>query len=262
MPEYPFSSKLKKPPAPLQWYQDAIGSNPAAKIPLFAFAGSLVGHYGLKLGSKMLVDMLMPLADSAKKAQVVDALRASKLSWLGPLAGGAIGASIAAAPHFDPASPLESLTDRDYWANNPKRRRARELSLQKRLDRVWYRSGLGPAASTLLVPRPLSKEAAISDFRDETVPVRASVDLINRDEFLRPYEKIRVGGILEGAEGGSGMVSRQDLWQSAVRTGAEFVPAYLFGQGVGKILSLPPVVTDRLSVVGGLANAIRTTGVI
>lgn len=111
------------------------------------------------------------------------------------------------------------------------------------------------------VPRAASSEFDPAPFLG-TVDKRVAEDVLRSDLFLKPFERQGVLGVLGRApESPQGRTSQFGLTQAALRAGIAFVPAYTFGELAGKALGADPSTVRRLSRMGALAYALRSSGI-
>jgi hypothetical protein len=262
----------------LSWYNKTVGSNPLIEAAGLGTAGALAGYYGSGLAANKSLDALMAMT-GAKTPQEKAAIRAQMqregtMRWIkiiSALAGGGLGAAYALRKHMDTGSGLKgalsSITNKDYWSKNPKavedfKKRHKEEkdksyfdSAKERSDYLdsIYDSGRGKIAS-LQMEDP---------FIHERVPIKYTMDTIQRDPFLDLESKAYTNSIIGGAENAeSGVTSSKSIMRSALHAGVGFGSAYAFGNVIGSIFSLPEKNTKRLSNIGGIAGAIVNTGIL
>jgi len=101
-----------------------------------------------------------------------------------------------------------------------------------------------------------------SDFMKPTIDTFPSVSVVSSDPWLIPEEKKRVSNLILASSEGRSRFSQMDMTSSALKAGIDFGSAYLIGRGIGGVLGLPKPISKRLSVAGGLANAVRTSGLL
>jgi hypothetical protein len=96
------------------------------------------------------------------------------------------------------------------------------------------------------------------------VPLNHSSELIETDPYLNNRQKGVILNIFDHtAEGGrSGLVSASDLASGAVRAGFGYGAGSVAGLVLGSLFSLPTRVTQKLSQIGGIANAVVNTGIV
>lgn len=110
------------------------------------------------------------------------------------------------------------------------------------------------------------KEASsgLSDFLSSTVPVKSSMNTIAMDPFMTNTEKTKTNSLIFSSDtdnSGTGLLSGRDLASTAFKAGSHGGSAYLFGKTMGTLFGLPKPITNRLSEIGGVASAIRSTGI-
>ena len=95
------------------------------------------------------------------------------------------------------------------------------------------------------------------------IPVHSSLNLLYSDQHLTGPEKIKAAAPFIAAEPDkSGLVSTSDLVMGAVRAGFGYFGGKALGSTLGAIMGAPTQVKDALSYSGGLAMALKNTGVI
>jgi len=234
------------PFAPTKAYAEHIGSRPLLDIGTRAAAAG-AGTYAL---SKPILNTIVRVAGTSKNPVVkaaVDRFIGSDVNKarrrLAILAAG-LGAASGLYSHGDFSKGykgfMESLTQKDYW------KRPENMPVDP--DR----------------PEEMLKIAAFDDpegFFSPTIPTAYSATVMNRDPYLPPEHKTYTSSLLLKASEGRPKFSRNDLARTAIRSGVDFGAAFLLGQGVGRMLSMPPAVVNRLSVGGGIANAVIGSGI-
>ncbi len=96
------------------------------------------------------------------------------------------------------------------------------------------------------------------------VPLRHAEELIENDPYLNPRQKGIILNIFDKTDTGgrSGLVSVSDLASAGVRAGLGYAGGAAAGLVLGSIFGLPTSVTQQLSRVGGIANAVINTGIV
>jgi len=147
------------------------------------------------------------------------------------------------ATNFNPKYPVGSLFK---WNYVPKGGIRKENS-----DK-----GLGKEASML---GPTSNAAVM---QMDMIPLDHAKEIIANDKFLTSDQKAAIGTIFDKSPDQGGGASMADITTGAVRAGLGFAGGAIAGYALGKIFALPKSVTRVASVTGGLANALRTSGLI
>ena len=95
------------------------------------------------------------------------------------------------------------------------------------------------------------------------VPVREMIGQVNRDRFLNNFEKLRVDRLLyESDRDRDGLASGADISRTAIRAGLGAAAGYAFGRTMGRLAGIPAGARNRIGLMGGVAGALRNTGVI
>ena len=96
------------------------------------------------------------------------------------------------------------------------------------------------------------------------VPLSHAEELIETDPYLNNRQKGVILNIFDHTDQGgrSGLVSAGDLASAAVRAGLGYGGGAIAGLVLGSLFSLPTRVTQKLSQIGGIANAIVNTGIV
>jgi len=239
-----------------------VHSDPRLAIP----AGGAIGYAAGKYGSRMLGSLILNLAFSSKdprmKQQIMQTLGGATgmggIEQPAAIIGSLAGMFVAGQPRADvrhgTLNFLKSISDPKYWSKNDNFL-AQRLKKQ-RVPKKFKSSLFDPMSQKV-------GSGGFIDFEKETIPVSASLSYVSADPFLDPMAKVHTEDIISGAENStSGLISKRQLAQSAIRLGAGFAPAYAFGKTVGGILSLPSPVVGRVSKIGGLAAAILNSGIV
>jgi hypothetical protein len=251
-------------------YTRHIGRKPWLEAGVLGTGGALAGYHGMNFIVPALLKALMVGKSPEERRSMLDAFKSDGtlrlLKNLGAGIGGVAGVGYAAQKHMDWGGGLEgalgSMKDSRYW-NTPE---GRAVSKVVSKNKFKARQRLNIEKSEGYSSGRTQKVAFSGNYTDplfnsERIPVSYSLNLINSDPFLTLGEKEITGMVLEGAEGGnSGLVSSRDVARSAIQAGVGGGVGILFGKTVGALLSLPPPVTRRLSVVGAIAGALTNTG--
>ncbi len=253
-------------------YEESIGSIQGLKLLTHMGVLSLLGKQGAKAISPLLTRNLkgaMPGADITKK----------KLGRLGALGGGLVGA-YTGSRGLDYSSArdfMKSLYTKDYWEKNPQKVRQRVQNLKKKVKGMDYNPDYSLLTDTSNNKTGAEYETIAPDFEyglgnddndgcsysafTPSIPVKESQDIINQDQYMHPFGKTALNGMLENADKDrDDKTSQFDLSDAALKAGAGFVPSYLLGRSVGSLLRLPKDSKKRLSNIGGLAGAVANTG--
>jgi hypothetical protein len=115
---------------------------------------------------------------------------------------------------------------------------------------------------------PLLKQAMLGDFSNSAVmaqdiiPLDHAKEIIANDKYLTSGQKAAIGTIFDNTPDRKGDVSMADITHGAIRSGLGFAGGAVAGYALGKIFALPASVTRAASVTGGLAGALRSSGLI
>jgi len=212
--------------------------------------GGLGGYYGSKALTNMAISLMFANKAPEERARIMESVKGNeRLSRIGSIMGALGGVYFGGGRDLDFGDWDKfktSLRDPEYWKSKG--------SLPDRVDKYntkihdkWYNSKLA---------------SEFGGYTSEIIPIKNSLDLIENDIFLDPYQKRTTSNLIFGAENkDSGLTSGQKLTRSAMTAGIAFAPAYAFGKVFGGVLGLPPQVRDRVSMVGGLAAAAARTGI-
>lgn len=98
----------------------------------------------------------------------------------------------------------------------------------------------------------------------DIIPLDHAKEVVANDKFLSSGQKAAIGAIFDNTsqDTGTGNTSMADLTSGAVRAGLGFAGGAVAGYALGKLFALPTPVTRAASITGGLANALRTSGLI
>ena len=96
-----------------------------------------------------------------------------------------------------------------------------------------------------------------------TVDKQNAYGIVQDDLFLKPFERKTVLDVLSASHPVQGdTTSQYQLMKSAMRAGVTFVPAYAFGRLAGGLLGLSPDSSRKLSKLGALAFAVKSSGLL
>lgn len=242
-----------------------VYNDPRLAIP----AGGAIGYAAGKYGSRALGTLILNLAFSSKdpalKQQIMKTLGGANgmggIEQPAAVMGALAGMFAAGQPKADikhgTFNFFKSISDPKYWSKNE------NFLAQKLQSQRSSRAGKRFKSSLF---DPMSQKIGSTGFigfEQEAIPVSASLRYVAEDTYLDPMLKRHTEDIISGAENTtSGLISKRQLAQSAIRLGAGFAPAYAFGKTVGGILSLPSPIVGRVSKIGGLAAAILNSGIV
>jgi len=133
----------------------------------------------------------------------------------------------------------------------------------------WTRHTVKEASDTGLAREAFQKYAAMMNpsadnplYNHPTVPISFATDTIRRDPYMDARLKTQTLNIFGATgEGRTGLISTGDLVRGAVKAGLGFAGGYIAGRALGSLFSLPTNMTNALSATGGIAAALKNTGV-
>jgi len=98
----------------------------------------------------------------------------------------------------------------------------------------------------------------------DIIPLDHAKEIVANDRYLNSSQKAAIGTIFErtSSDSDTGNTSMADITAGAIRAGLGFAGGAIAGYALGKIFSLPASVTRTASMTGGLANALRSSGLI
>jgi len=256
-----------------QWYHRTVGSRPYAEIPLAALLSGGAAYAGGGLLTRKLLEKMPFLAKTPQqRAALIEKFRRDgTLDYMRRvfgLVGAGAGAVLAGSRHFNKKAPgfglLSKRTEAQWQAEREaQKRRAAGQAYMSQAGLYSGRPGNPYTDYIGAVPRFQKQQSYVDAFEGEHIPVRHSMDLVNQDPFLNLGQKVVTNSLIGGAEeGGSGLTTSGQLVRSAVRAGVGYGVASLFGQGLGKILSLPPDEAKAVSRIGGVAGAVLNSGIM
>jgi hypothetical protein len=115
---------------------------------------------------------------------------------------------------------------------------------------------------------PLLKQAMLGDWANQAImsqdliPLDHAKEIVNNDKYLTSGQKAAIGTIFDNTPDRRGDVSMADITHGAIRSGLGFAGGAVAGYALGKIFALPASVTRAASLTGGLAGALRSSGLI
>lgn len=255
-----------KASTPLHAYSRYVERYPWLEGLLLSGGLGTAGYYGSGFAADKIMDALTVNMSPEEKAKAkADMERDGTMDIIkkiGAGTGGLLGLAYVLNKHMDlgkgAKGALGSMFDPSYKKDNPDFRKRREQAAKDRIKKSRWK---GKEVSYRDYQN--QKIGGYDDpFHKENIPISYAEDVINRDPFLSRGQKGATNMLLEGSEGsGSGLTSGRKLMRSALQAGVGFGTAYLFGNTAGKVLSLSPDITRRLSTVGGVAGALVNTGI-
>lgn len=115
---------------------------------------------------------------------------------------------------------------------------------------------------------PLLKQAMLGDWANpgvmsqDLIPLDHAKEIVANDKYLTSGQKAAIGTIFDNTPDRKGAVSMADLTSGAIRSGLGFAGGAVTGYALGKIFALPASITRAASLTGGLAGALRSSGLI
>jgi hypothetical protein len=212
-------------------YQENIGQHPGRDIAFLAGTGAVGAYAAAPLLIKLLTGALS-IGGGPQVQQAADRYLneggAAKARRRLALAAGAVGALYGVYKHHIPKpAPVVPET--------PASRRAEASSM--------------------------GKEAA-SDYYRENIPVVEGIRAVNSDPLLLNRNKQKVNQLLSSSANDGRTTSGFNMTNAALAAGVDFGTAFVFGQGMGKLLSMPAPLVNRLSTTGGVAAAVVGSGIL
>lgn len=242
-------------------YQQNIANDPRKEIPLLAG--------GLGLGTYLAARPLLAALSQAAGAFGGPAVQQAVESYTAPggdievgrrrlaLLAALAGAGYGVLKHIDYKGGLQgmksSLTKPDYWKQNPDRRAAYKTVEDTRTD-------LEKATSMDKVAWGYD-QGFLSDYHVQDIPLHKSIDLVKQDPYLLRENRNKVVDIIANSSDDK-FTSKSNLTNTAIRAGADFSTAYLFGTGLGRVLALPDPLVGRVAAMGGVSAAVIGSGVL
>jgi hypothetical protein len=222
-----------------QLYRDSTGS-PLGSAALLALLGGTAGYFaGPKLasgyGRRLLRASGVPENEIEEE---MEQLKRGPMRWRMAAGGAALLGGASLAHNYSSKEPWSGFKS---WDRTPPTMPKQGM---EKLAQFFGSGDLNPLAQHPAIPVGPAKELV---FRDPNIPMGAKADIM---------------GIFNKADSGQGLVSISQLGRAAMHAGF----GYLTGKAVGSVLSsalgLPPKMGDKLSQVGGIANALMNVGVL
>ena len=235
-------------------YQKKVGSNPLLDTAALSAGAGLVSYLAggpiIKAVSSM-AGVGSPQIQAAVQQYFADPENVAKTKRRLALMAAAAGALYGVYKHSDWTGGMEgfkkSMTDPEYWKKNPERQAAYT------------------AAAPLTAQEAVSmgKTASYNDpYYDENIHVPTAISIVGRDPVLFPQNRARVASLVAQSSNNGHTTSGFRITDTALQSGVDFSAAYLFGQGLGRVLALPQPVVNRVSAAGGVAAAVIGSGVL
>jgi hypothetical protein len=171
----------------------------------------------------------------------VDEFR-KRLTWIAALGAG----GLSVLSNVDLKEPVKSMMDWDYH-----RKKASEEDELSKENVIRKMASFGLTANKAIMAMDI-------------IPLDHAKEIVANDPYLNSSQKAAIGTIFDrtGSDTETGNTSMADLTAGAVRAGLGFAGGAIAGYALGKIFSLPASVTRTASMTGGLANALRSSGLI
>lgn len=243
-----------------------LGQRPLLRTGLLAGGGFAAGRLGSDMVAKLMTRLMFFDKTPEERALLVQELDKSRVKNVGSALGTLAGLLVAQLGSIDTSNglrnALKSMYDGDYYKKNPAALDARPKQLGGFVSGMAF-PNWGVASGETALPADLGKEGSWeSGFSRPSISLNESRRLVNGDPFLKDYQKQAVSSVFNNITSGGGIISQKQLAGTALKMGASFVPAYMFGRGVGAILGLPAPTAERISKIGGLAAAVNNSGII
>lgn len=248
-------------------YHNTIGSRPIAESTLLAALMGYGAYKGAPLVAKPLMRAFMPGASEREvEMALADARREGRMGNVQKILGASAGVAGAAYPF------LKSTNFRAGWGPGVRSYLGKDFYSKDepaaKYDRAVHRKGVVDREKAKLqtIPDNYSFREGSAGFQDPLVgtriPVSYSLDLLQKDPFLREPEKAIASSLVQGSEEESGITSGKSIAQTALRAGVGFVPAYAFGKVMTGLAGMPQPAAENASLAGGIAGAIYNTGIL
>lgn len=218
--------------------------NPNVKSGINAAALAALMFGGYQAGSKYLPGLLFPRRSRREKENLTENLRKNKMLQY-PLYALAAYTGAQSGRKDLPSIGDGIMNMFDFWKPHE------YTTPGNRTEAIFKDSSMDTGS--------------YSSFLNQNVPVDFSTKLIAQDDYLIPEEKLVTNHLIHEADhngSGSGMISGKDITGTAMQAGIDGGSAYVFGNVMGNVFGLPKDLTKRLSAAGGIAAAIKSTGIL
>ena len=208
--------------APYKWWRKGTMAPIGSALAAAGIAG-VGAYYAAPWIARKLKDKLPKKVNPEMTEEEILKMR-NRMALLAALGVG----GLSVATHFDKRAPVGSMTNWNY----------------------------------------IPKKAMLADFSNaavmaqDMIPLDHAKEIVANDRFLTSGQKAAIGTIFDSTPDKTGDVSMADITSGAVRAGLGFAGGAIAGYALGKIFALPASVTRAASITGGLANALRTSGLI
>ncbi len=227
---------------PLKTYTRTVGQSPWTQVPVEAGAGYMLGRLANRLATPVL-ETLMAGRPPEEKQQAHRELTEGRYRHVLPtmfaiLAGTRAGLAHRGIPDMDLREEAEKVVKPNAFRNV-----AGDQSRQ-----LFKTSASGSSYDT--------------GYNSFSIPKSEAMVRFMKEPRLREDEQRISGALAAGSEEINGMTSGRSLTTTALNAGASFVPAYIFGRATGRVLGLPDPIKRRAAALGGLAGAVKGSGVV
>lgn len=232
--------------APYKFWKKMTGNPMGSAVAATALAGG-AAYLGAPLVAKMFGKFNKHLPKGMQGENIdpdqVAAFR-KRLTWIAALGAG--GLSVMNNINMD--KPWKSMTDWNYGDHKKTASEPDEYD-KEQIIRKMASFGFNSNPAVLAM---------------DIIPLDHAKELVANDKYLTSGQKAAIGTIFDrtSSDTGSGKTSMADITAGAMRAGLGFAGGAIAGYALGKIFALPASMTRAASVTGGLANALRSSGLI
>lgn len=224
---------------PFKAYRKATVAPVGSAVALAALAG-VGAYYGAPWVAKKVRENVPDKFKPEMSDEEITKMR-NRMALLAALGVG----GLSVATNLDTRNPWGSMTDWNYG-----------IKKAPASDKYGYER------------HPLLKQAMLSDWSNQAVmaqdiiPLDHAKEIVANDKYLTSGQKAAIGTIFDNTPDRTGDVSMADITHGAIRSGLGFAGGAVAGYALGKIFALPASITRAASVTGGLAGALRSSGLI
>ncbi len=222
---------------PFDVYSRTVGSSPYIQAPVEGGVGWMLGA-----GANRLVEPILRLMGTGmkkeQKARLAHELQHGRWRYALPAMFAALAAGRVLAAHGDPDREVPSFT------------RPRQFQ------------DIGGAGEYGLFKRSSLGSGLDTEYRSFNIPKAEAMTYLLTDRHLNRDERRISGALVADADEVRERTSGEALTRKAVEAGSGFIPAYVFGRITGRVFGLPRPLRHRAAMAGGLAGAVKSSGII
>ena len=229
---------------PFETYHKTVGQSPWTQVPVEAGAGYFLGRVANRLAGPVL-ETLMAGRSREEKRLAHQELTQGRFRHVLPAMFAILAGTRAGLAHRD----MSDVNVRE--------------KVRKMIKPDAFQNVAGDQSRELFKTSSDTTESKYDiGYNTFNLPKSEAMARFMKEPRLGLDERRVSGALVANSEEHHGMTSGASLTRSALNSGASFIPAYIFGRATGRVLGLPDPIKRRAAALGGLAGAVRASGVV